>query len=328
MSSLLPGSHEPASSQAARATGARSQQSIAARPARDTTPRRMIVTAGVVAFAVREWSLWALLRVGPWGPPMRLVLGKESVADAVERTLDALLMWPESASLLQLKSGWLEQQVHVWGSAEQGSAVSLMHSILLRANRDELQPHLLRQPVPSLHVQWVPVADIETGTWKIDPDAQPGVLSALQALRSHISHEPAIVARYLADMGRMSSPEAEQERWRTMQVTNSSAVASSKRQGSQMSPSVQGRQLASTASRNTMPLDLLKPPATGDGTFTLAEALALYKAFFPPDESGDTDDFQRRLLALDSILALDEERAMRDYPGEQKISSVYYYSEE
>jgi hypothetical protein len=291
----------------------------------------MIVTAGVVAFAVREWSLWALLRVGPWGSPMRLVLGKESVADAVERTLEALLMWPESASLSQLKSGWLEQQVHVWGSTEQGSAVSLMHSILLRANRDELQPHLLRQPVPSLHVQWVPVADIETGIWKIDPDAQPGVLSALQALRSHISREPAVVARYLADMGRMSSPEAEKERWRNMQTTGATGVAEppiNQRSLISSPPPLQGRQPASTASRNTMPLDLLKPPATGDGTFTLAEALTLYKAFFPLDEPCDTDDFQRRLLALDSIVALDEERGMRDYPGEQQISAVYYYSED
>src|ERR1700730_13214141 len=175
----------------------RQNTSISARPARDASPRRLIVTASVATFAIRDWSLWALLRDGPWGPPMRLVLGTETVSDAVERTLDALLLWPTQASLLQLKSGWLEQQVHVWGSAEQGSAVSLMHSILLRANRDELQPHLLRQPVPSLHVQWVPVAAIEVGEWEIDPDARPGVLSALQALRSHIIHDPTVVARYL-----------------------------------------------------------------------------------------------------------------------------------
>src|SRR6266496_6269874 len=109
---------------------------------RDAVPRRLIVTASVATFAIRDWSLWILLREGPWGAPMRLVLGSESVADAVERILEALLMWPDVASLLQLKAGWQEQQIQVWGSAEQGAAVSLIHSILLRANRDELRPHL------------------------------------------------------------------------------------------------------------------------------------------------------------------------------------------
>src|SRR6266566_9201249 len=119
---------------------------------RDTMPRRLIVTASVVTFAICDWSLWVLLRDGPWGPPMRLVLGSEAVTDAVERTLEALLLWPAQASLLQLKAGWQEQQVYVWGSAEQGAAVSLIHSILLRANRDELRPNLHLQPVPSLRV--------------------------------------------------------------------------------------------------------------------------------------------------------------------------------
>src|SRR5436190_16846025 len=112
----------------------KSNASIVAQPSR-ATPRRLIVTAGLVAFAIRDWSLWVLLRVGPWGPPMRLVLGKETVSEAIDRTLDALLLWPAQAALCQLKAGWQEQQVHVWGSAEQGSAISLMHSILLRANR-------------------------------------------------------------------------------------------------------------------------------------------------------------------------------------------------
>ena len=53
-------------------------------PERDTTPRRLIVTAGVVIFAIRDWSLWVLLRDSPWGPPMRIVLGTESVTDAGE----------------------------------------------------------------------------------------------------------------------------------------------------------------------------------------------------------------------------------------------------
>src|SRR6266704_1101433 len=132
-------------------------------PARDTTPRRLIVTAGVVIFAIRDWSLWALLRDSPWGPPMRLVLGTESVTDAVDRTLEAVLTWPAGATLLELKAGWQEQQVYVWGSAEQGAAVSLIHTLLLRANRDELLPNLNSQPVPSLHVSWKPVMKIESG---------------------------------------------------------------------------------------------------------------------------------------------------------------------
>src|SRR5213082_2227999 len=118
---------------------------MSAQPAREAVPRRLIVTASVVTFAVRDWSLWVLLREGPWGPPMRIVLGTETVTEAVERTLDALLLWPMRASLLLLKAGWQEQQVYVWRSTEQGAAVSLIHGILLRANRDALRPHLRRQ---------------------------------------------------------------------------------------------------------------------------------------------------------------------------------------
>src|SRR5216683_7689975 len=138
MSTSQPGSNPPIQSQ----------------PARDVAPRRLIVTASVVTFAVRDWSLWILLRDGPWGPPMRLVLGTESVTDAVDRTIEALLLWPNEAPLIQLKAGWQEQQVYVWGSTEQGAAVSLIHSVLLRANRDELRPNLHKQPVPSLRVDW------------------------------------------------------------------------------------------------------------------------------------------------------------------------------
>src|SRR5579859_4373014 len=140
------------------------QQTSPSAPAqanKETTPRRLIVTAGVVTFAIRDWSLWVLLRDSPWGPPMRLVLGTESVTDAVDRTLEAVLTWPDGATLLQLKAGWQEQQVYVWGSAEQGAAVSLIHSVLLHANRDELRPNLYRQPVPSLRVDWKSVAQIE-----------------------------------------------------------------------------------------------------------------------------------------------------------------------
>src|SRR5579864_4196984 len=136
-----------------------SHMSINAQPAHDGMPRRLIVTTGVVIFAIRDWSLWVLLRDSPWGPPMRVVMGTESVTDAVDRTIESVLNWPEQAVLLQLKAGWQEQQIYVWGSAEQGAAVSLIHSILLRANRDELRPDLDRHQVPSLRVGWKLIAN-------------------------------------------------------------------------------------------------------------------------------------------------------------------------
>src|SRR6266487_2772004 len=151
----------------------RPNTAIASQPARDVAPRRLIVTASVVIFAIRDWSLWLLLRDGPWGPPMRLVLGTEAVADAVDRTIDALLLWPNYAPLVQLKAGWQEQQVYVWGSTEEGMAVSLIHSVLLRANRDELRPNLQNHPVPSLRVGWTPVEQIESNQRMLDPEVRP-----------------------------------------------------------------------------------------------------------------------------------------------------------
>src|SRR5260370_25046571 len=59
-----------------------SNSPIQPQPARDMAPRRLIVTASVVTFAIRDWSLWVLLRDGPCGPPMRLVLGTEALTDA------------------------------------------------------------------------------------------------------------------------------------------------------------------------------------------------------------------------------------------------------
>src|SRR5579885_2299302 len=179
-------------------TGQRS--SMESQSARESVPRRLIVTASVVIFAIRDWSLWVLLRDGPWGPPMRIVLGNESVPDAVERTIDALLLWPSEAALLQLKAGWQEQQVYVWGSTEQGAAVSLIHSVLLRANRDELRPNLQRQGIPSLRVGWKSVAQIESGKHPLDPEVQTVLHAALHTLRSQIQRDPEIVLRYLADM--------------------------------------------------------------------------------------------------------------------------------
>src|SRR5438045_8349130 len=154
MSTPLAGSNAPLSSQ----------------PARDAVARRLIVTASVVILAVRDWSLWVLLREGPWGPPMRIVLASESVTDAVDRTTEALLMWPANAPLIQMKAGWQEQQVYVWGSTEQGSAVTLIHSVLLRANRDELRPNLHAHAVPSLRVGWAPVGEIESNQRALDAE--------------------------------------------------------------------------------------------------------------------------------------------------------------
>ncbi len=275
--------------------------SIASQPNRDTTPRRLIVTAGVVTFAIRNWSLWVLLREGPWGSPMRLVLGTESVTDAVERTLDALLLWPTQATLLQLKAGWQEQQVHVWGSAEEGAAVSLLHSILLRANRDELRPNLHTQPIPSLRVEWVAVADIESGQRVVDEDVKLGLLTALYTLRSEIQRDPEIALRYLADMDATGYTQRGGDWWK------------------QDSPT-------SSASKETRPLSIIKEPAIGDGILTLAEAALLYRAFFSADEQFDLSNLRRRFLATNKLEAINEERPVRGRELDwRRVSRAYRY---
>lgn len=281
----------------------RSNTPLSSKPARETSsaPRRLIVTASVVIFAIRDWSLWVLLRDGPWGPPMRFVLGTETVSDSVERTLDALLLWPAQAPMLQLKAGWQEQQVHVWGKTEQGAAISLIHTLLLRANRDELRPHLHRQPVPSLHVQWVPVTDIESGKRQLDDDVHPVLQSALNALRSQVLRDPDIVLRYLADMGSMRSSEDDANEWWR-------------------------RDTDAYKSRDTMPLNVIKEPASGDGTLTLAEAALLYRAFFPPEEQIDLSNMRRRFLSTNHLNALDEERPVRGREMDwRRVSRVYRY---
>ena len=276
---------------------------ISSQPARDAVPRRLIVTASIVTFAIRNWSLWILLREGPWGPPMRLVLGTESVTDAVERIVEALLMWPDAASLVQLKAGWQEQQVYVWGSTEQGAAVSLIHSILLRANRDELRPNLHMQPVPSLHVNWVPVADIESGQYPLDANIQPGLLTALNTMRSQVQRHPEIVLRYLADMSTMPIAEAETAWWQ---------------EGIQ-SPE---------ESKQTLPLNTIKEPPVGDRILTLAEAVLLYRAFFPPDEQIDLSNLRRRFLATNTLEPIDEERPVRGRELDwRRVSRAYRYVE-
>ena len=255
--------------------------SLASQPSRDVVPRRLIVTASVVIFAVRDWSLWVLLREGPWGPPMRIVLGSESVTDAVDRTMEALLMWPAEAPLIQLKAGWQEQQVYVWGSTEQGAAVSLIHSVLLRAHRDELRPNLQAHPVPSLRVEWVEVMEIESGQRTLDPEVYPVLQTALHTLRSQVQRDPEIVLRYLADMGVYQGLDW----W------------------------MQGKDVV--VDKETQQPDILKEPSAGDGILTLAEAALLYRAFFPADEQIDLSNLRRRFLATNRIEPLDEERPVR-----------------
>jgi hypothetical protein len=275
---------------------------IQPQPARDAVPRRLIVTASVVTFAVRDWSLWMLLRDGPWGPPMRLVLGNEAVTDAVARTIETLLVWHDDAPLIQLKAGWQEQQVSVWNSPEQGAAISLIHSVLLRANRDELRPNLHRQPVPSLRVRWVAVSEIETGRYALDPEVVPVLQAALHTLRSQIQRDPEIVLRYLADMASMG------------------AASTSKAWRGQANDDQQNKQ--------TLSLKVVREPAEGDGVLTLAEAALLYKAFFPPYEQIDLSNLRRRFLSTSRLEVLDEQRPVRGRELDwRRVSRAYRYKE-
>jgi hypothetical protein len=261
----------------------------------------LIVTASVVTFAIRDWSLWVLLRDGPWGPPMRLVLGNEAVTDAVARTIETLLTWHEDAALLSLKAGWQEQQVYVWNSTEQGAAVSLIHSLLLRANRDELRPNLSRQPVPSLRVRWVAVPEIEAGHYALDPEVAPILHAALHTLRSQIQRDPEIILRYLADMASMGAPEADNSRW-------------------------QQEQRGSSQNRETLALEAIREPARGDGILTLAEAALLYRAFFPLDEQIDLSNLRRRFLATSRLEVLNEQRPVRGRELDwRRVSRAYRY---
>lgn len=284
----------------------RQQAALSAQPGRDVTPRRLMVTAGVVTFAIRNWSLWVLLREGPWGPPMRLVLGTETVMDAVERTLDALLLWPIRAPLLRIKAGWQEHQVYVWGSAEQGSAVSLLHTVLLRANREKLRPNLHEQPVPSLRVEWVPIVEVESGRHTLDTDVQPGLLAALYSLRAEVQRDPEFVLRYLADMDTMPAVEEPQNR----QAHTDSA---------QNGPN-------GSISKETLQLNIIKEPASGNGTLTLAEAALLYRAFFPPGEQIDLSNLRRRFLATNKLHAIEDERPVRGREMDwRRVSRAYRY---
>ena len=277
-----------------------SHEQMNAQAEQSTTPRRLIVTAGVVIFAIRDWSLWVLLRDSPWGPPMRIVLGSESVTDAVDRTLEAVLTWPNCATLLELKAGWQEQQVYVWGSAEQGAAVSLIHSVLLRANHDELRPNLHMQPVPSLRVGWKSVAEIESGQHILDPEVRSVVNSALIALRSHIQREPEIILRYLAYMSKMGLADDNDDWWH--------------------------EDLNSHPIKEAQAFSMQIEPPSGDGSLTLAEAALLYKAFFPSTEQIDLSNLRRRFLTTNLLEALDEDRPVRGKELDwRRVSKAYRY---
>jgi hypothetical protein len=266
-------------------------------------PRRLIVTASVVTFTIRDWSLWVLLRDGPWGPPMRLVLGNELVTEAVARTIEALLVWHDDALLLEVKAGWQEQQVYVWNSTEQGAALSLIHSVLVRANHDELRPNLHRQPVPSLRVRWVALADIEAGHYRLDPEVAPILQAALHALRAQIQRDPEIVLRYLADMSTMRPSTLEREWW------------SQERNGQ------------FPQSKPTLSLEVIKEPPRGDGILTLVEAALLYKAFFPTDEQIDLSNLRRSFLATNHLEALNEQRPVRGRELDwHRVSRAYRYT--
>jgi len=235
---------------------------------------------------------------------MRLVLGSEAVSDAVDRTMEVLLRWPAQASMLLLKAGWLEQQVYVWGSMEQGAAVSLVHTILLRANHDELRPNLHTQPVPSLRVAWAPVEEIESGHRSLDPEVHPVLEMALHTLRSQVQRDPEIALKYLADMGNMSMlPDHGVDWWK--QDTNGSS------------------------DKDTRPLGVVREPASGDGVLTLAEATLLYRAFFPVDEQIDLSNLRRRFLATNRLEALNEERPVRGRELDwRRVSRAYHYRSE
>lgn len=271
-------------------------------PAREAAPRRLIVTASVAIFAVSDWNMQVLLRDGPWGPPMRLVLGNEAVTDAVARTVEALLLWPMQSQMILLKAGWQEQQISIWGSTEQGAAVSLIHSVLLRANRDELRPNLSAHPVPSLRVSWVPVAEVESGKHTLDANVMPGLHTALHTLRAYVQRNPEIVLQYLADMSSMSTMTGNQKTdWRRDEPHES-------------------------GSRVTRPTANLNEPFNGEGILTLAEAVLLYRAFFPPDEQIDLSNLRRRFLAMNCLVPLEEERPVRGRELDwRRVSRAYRY---
>ncbi|HYX49970.1 MAG TPA: hypothetical protein VE843_09535, partial [Ktedonobacteraceae bacterium] len=176
----------------------------------------------------------------------------------------------------------------------------LIHSVLLRANHDELRPNLQRQAVPSLRVGWKSVTEIESGQHILDPEVRPVVDSALIALRSHIQRDPEIVLRYLADMSNMGSAGDNGDQWHY---------------------DLNDHQIKEAQAFSTQ-----KEPLSGNGTLTLAEAALLYKAFFPPSEQIDLSNLRRRFLTTNLLEALDEERPVRGKEQDwRRVSKAYRY---
>ena len=84
--------------------------------------------------------------------------------------------------------------------------------------------------------------------------------------------------------------------------------------------------MKAVSSKETRPMGVLKEPAPGDGTVTLAEAALLYKAFFPPDEQIDLSNLRRRFLATNRLEPLSEERPVRGRELDwRRVSRAYRY---
>ena len=84
--------------------------------------------------------------------------------------------------------------------------------------------------------------------------------------------------------------------------------------------------MAGPMARDTLPLGIVREPATGDGILTLAEATLLYKTFFPPDEQIDLSNLRRRFLAINRLEALDEQRPVRGRELDwRRVSRAYRY---
>jgi hypothetical protein len=119
-------------------------------------------------------------------------------------------------------------------------------------------------------------------------------------LRSQVQRDPEIVLRYLADMKTIEIPTQGSDWWKP-------DGHSSKR-------------------RETLPLAMLKEPATGDGILTLAEAALLYRAFFPPEEQIDLSNLRRRFMATNKLEPVDEERPVRGRELDwRRVSRAYRY---
>ena len=151
-----------------------------------------------------------------------------------------------------------------------------------------------------LRVGWKSVMKIESGQHALDPEVMPVLESALHALRSHVQRDPEIVLRYLADMGSMGIADSGGEWWK--------------------------QDMPTVTSRETRSFAVVKEPAAGDDTLTLAEATLLYKAFFPPDEQIDLSNLRRRFLATNRLEPLDEERPVRGKELDwRRVSRAYRY---